>query len=177
MLDIFIQSHLFFFFLENNQDQKSKRKMRGKQSVAINCAFLSCICKQLYTLCSDAQCSAKHFSNVHSGLFMLPTCICNSCFKSYRLQDLGLLYVKLQYFPNILFFSVLYLSYLYSMIKSHHGVNECPQSKRKKEGKGCYVTFLALLVTIICSKPNLFCPKVDPFPKRFFSIHCIACNH
>lgn len=135
MLDLFIQFHLFFF-LENSQNQKSKRKMRGKQSIAINYAFLSCICKQLSTLCSDAQCFAKHFSNVHSGLFMLPTCICNSCLKSYRLQDLGLLCVKLQYFPNILFFSVLYLSYLYSMIKSHHGLNESPQSKRKNKERG-----------------------------------------
>lgn len=47
--------------------------------------------------------------------------------------------------------------------------------KGKKEGNGCYD--LPCLVTIICSKPNLFSPKVDPFPKRFFSILCIPCNH
>lgn len=37
----------YLFFLENSQDQESKRKMRGKQSIAMNCAFLSCICSYL----------------------------------------------------------------------------------------------------------------------------------
>ena len=78
------------------------------------------------------------------GILMLPTCICNSCFKSYKLLAIvrfrpATCCVKLQYFPNILFCSVFCLSCLYSMLKSHHGVSECPWSKEgEKKEKGCY---------------------------------------
>lgn len=74
---------------------------------------------------------------------MLPTYIFNSCFKSYELLAimrirLAMCCVKLQYFPNILFSSVLYLSCLYSMLESH-GVREPPWSQEEvKNKKGCY---------------------------------------
>lgn len=146
----------------------------------MNCAFLSCMCSYLPCALMHSALPATFQMFIQNYLCYLRVSAIHALNPTdFRIQVCYVLNYSIFQIYYFSLFLLLYLSYLYSMIKSHHGVSESPWNKRKKgkKEKRKGLLWLALPVTVLCSKPNLFSPKLDPFPMRFSSIHCIACNH